>query len=102
MSVYWLLQQINSKEVENVKLAANHIFVCIHLLHVLTDHFSNSLSEKTTNDITMKFLQCHFKTTFYRLSLPNCEIYLKIIHVRRKATFMFKRTCIACINTITL
>ena len=36
----------------------------VHLSNVLTDHFSNSLSEKTTNDIPMKFLQCHFKTTF--------------------------------------
>ena len=28
----------------------------IHLSNVLTDHFSNSFSEKTTNDIPMKFL----------------------------------------------
>ena len=47
----------------------------IHLSNVLTDHFSNSLSEKTTNDIHMKFLQCHFKTTFYQLPLPNHGIY---------------------------
>ena len=73
----------------------------IHLSNVLTDHFSNSLSEKTTNDIPMKFIQCHFKTTSYRLQLPNRGIYLKIIHVRRKAIFMFFRSCIACINTIT-
>ena len=44
---------------------------------VLSDHFSNSLSEKATNDIPMKFSQCHFKTTFYRLPLPNRGIYLK-------------------------
>ena len=73
----------------------------IHLSNVLTDHFSNFLSEETTNDIRMKFLQCHFKTTFYRLPLPTRGIYSKIIHVRRKAIFMFYRTCIACINTIT-
>ena len=39
----------------------------VHLSKVLTDHFSNSLSEKTTNDIPKKFSQCHFKSTFYRL-----------------------------------
>ena len=61
----------------------------IHLSNLLTDHFSNSLSEKTTNDIHMKFLQCHFKTTFYWLPLPNREIYLEIIHVRQNAIFMF-------------
>ena len=73
----------------------------LHLSNVLTDHFSKSLSEKITNDIPMKFLQCHFKTTFYRLPLPNLGFYLKIIHVRRKAIFMFYRTCIAYINTVT-
>ena len=51
--------------------------MCIHLSNVLTDHFSDSLSEKTTNDIPMKFLQCHFKTNFYWLPLPNRGIYLK-------------------------
>ena len=75
--------------------------VCIHLSNVLTDHFSHSLSEKSTNDIPMNFLQCLFKTTFHRLPIPNRGIYLKIIHVRRNAIFMFYRTCIACINTIT-
>ena len=65
------------------------IGIIIHLSNVLTDHFSNPLSEKTTNDIPMKFLQCHFKTTFYRLPLPNRGIYLKLIHVRQKAIFMF-------------
>ena len=32
----------------------------IHLLNVLTDPFSNSLPEKTTKDIRMKFSQCPF------------------------------------------
>ena len=49
--------------------------VSIHLSNVLTNHFSNSHSEKTTNDIHMKFLRCHFKTTFYRLPLPNRGSY---------------------------
>ena len=40
----------------------------------------------------MKFSQCHFKTTFYRLPLLNRGIYLQIIHVRRNAIFMFYRT----------
>ena len=49
----------------------------LHLSNVLTDHFSNSLFfVKTTNDMHMIFLQCHFhfKTIFYRLPLPNREI----------------------------
>ena len=74
------------------------IGIIIHLSNVLTDHFSNPLSEKTTNDIPMIFLLCHFKTTFYRLPVPKPGIYLKII---QKAIFMFYHTCIACINTIT-
>ena len=73
----------------------------IHSSKVLTDHFSNSLSEETTNDIPIKFSQCHFNSTFYLLPLSNRGIYLQIIHVRRKAGFMFCRTCIACINNIT-
>ena len=68
----------------------------VHLSNVLTDHFSNPVSEKTRNDIPMIFLQCNFKTIFYRLPLPNRGIYLKIIHVRRNAIFMLYRTCIAC------
>ena len=75
-------------------------FTCIHLSNVLTDYFSNSLSEKTTNDIPMKFAHCHFKTTFYRMPLSNRGINLQIIHVRRKAIFKFHRTCIACVNII--
>ena len=47
------------------------IVVCIHLSNVLTDHFSNPVSEKTRNDIPMKFLQCYLKTIIYRLPLPN-------------------------------
>ena len=47
----------------------------------------NSLSEKTTNDTTMKLSQCHFKSTFYPLPLANRRIYLQIIHVRRKSVF---------------
>ena len=49
----------------------------------------------------MKLSHCHFKTTFYRFPLLNRGIYLKVIHVRRKAIFIFLRTCIACVNTIT-
>ena len=67
------------------------LYMYIHLSNVLTDHFSNSLSEKTTNYIPMKFSQCHFNTTFYRLPLPNRGIYLKTIQVRRKVIFMFYR-----------
>ena len=78
-----------------------HASLYIHLSNVLTNHCSNSLSEKTTNDSPMNFLQCHFKTTYYRLPLSNRGIYLKIIHVRRNSIFMFYRTCIAYINTIT-
>ena len=73
----------------------------IHSSKVQTDHFSNSLSEKTTNDIPIKFSQCHFKSPFYRLPFLNRGFYLQIIYVRRKAVFMFYRTCIACINNIT-
>ena len=41
-----------------------HDPVYIHLANVLTDHFSNSLPEKTTKDIPMKFSQCSFKNNF--------------------------------------
>ena len=63
--------------VYNNKHKISKAFDGLHLSNVLTDHFSNSLSEKTTNDIPMNFLQCHFKTTFYQLPLPNRGIYLK-------------------------
>ena len=69
--------------------------------NVLTDHFSNSLPEKTTKDIPMKFLQCPFDNILYRLLLSNHRIYLQIIHVRRKAIFTFYGTCIPCVNNIT-
>ena len=61
----------------------------IHSSKVLTDHFSNSLSEKTTNGITIEFSQCNFKSTFYRLPLSNRGICLQIIHVRQKAVCCF-------------
>ena len=70
-------------------------------MKVLTNHFSYFLSEKTTDDIPMKFSHCHFKTTFYRLPPFSFRIYLQIIHVRQKAVFTFNRTCIACFNNIT-
>ena len=73
----------------------------IHLSNVLTDHFSNSLPEKTTKDIPMKFSQCPLKNIFHRLQLSNREIYLQIIHVRQKAIFTFYSTCIACVYYIT-
>ena len=61
----------------------------IHLSNVLTDHFLNSLPEKTTKGIPMKFSQCPFKNIFYRLSLSNCDIYLQIIHVRKRLFLRF-------------
>ena len=61
----------------------------IHLSNVLTDHFSNSLPEKTTKGILMKFSQCPFKNIFYRLPFSNRGIYLQIIHVKQKAIFKF-------------
>ena len=72
----------------------------IHLSNVLTDHFSNSISEKTTKGILMKFSQCPFKNILHRLPLSNRGIYIQIIHVRRKAIFTFYGTCIACVNNI--
>ena len=36
----------------------------IHLSNVLAEHFLNSLPEKTTKDIRMKFSQCPFKNIF--------------------------------------
>ena len=72
----------------------------IHLSNVLTDHFSNSLPEKTTKDIPMKVSQYPFKNIFFRLPLSNRGIYLQIIHVRRKAIFTFNVTCITCVNNI--
>ena len=63
--------------------------------------FSNSISEKTTKGILMKFSQCPFKNIFHRLPLSNRGIYIQIIHVRRKAIFTFYGTCIACVNNIT-
>ena len=74
---------------------------CLHLSNVLTDHFSNSISEKTTKGIPMKFLQCPFKNIFHRLPLSNRGIYIQIIHVRRKAIFTLYGTFIACVNKIT-
>ena len=70
----------------------------IHLSNVLTDHFSNSISEKTTKGILMKFSQCPFKNFFHGLPLSNRGIYIQIIHVRRKAIFTFYGTCV---NNIT-
>ena len=61
----------------------------IHLSNVLTDHFLNSLPEKTNKGIPMKFSQCPFKNIFFRLPLSNCDIYLQIIHVRQTAIFTF-------------
>ena len=72
----------------------------LHLSNVLTDHFSNSLPEKTTKDIPLKFSQCPFRNIFNRLPLSNRGIYLQIIHVRRNAVFTFYGTCIACVNII--
>ena len=83
------------------KVAFLQVMVHLHLSNVLTDHFSNSLPEKTTKDIPMKFSQCPFKTIVYRLPLSNRGIYLQIIHLRRKAIFTFYGTCIACVNNIT-
>ena len=73
----------------------------LHLSNVLTDHFSNSISEKTTKGILMNFSQCPFKNIFHRLPLSNGGIYIQIIHVRRKAIFTFYGTCIAYVNNIT-
>ena len=78
-----------------------HTPVSLHLSNVLTDHFSNSLPEKTTIDIPVKFSQYPFKNIFYRLPLSNRGIYLQIIHVRRKAIFTFYVTFITCVNNIT-
>ena len=78
-----------------------HRKCAIHLSNFLTDHFSNSLPEKTTKDIRMKFSQCPFKNILYRLPLSNRGTYLQIIHERRKAIFTFYGTCIACVNNIT-
>ena len=75
--------------------------VAIHLSNVLTDHFSNSISEKTTKGIPMKFSQCPFKNIFHQLPLSNRGIYIQIIHVRRKVFFKIYGTCIACVNNIT-
>ena len=79
----------------------NQISFYIHLSNVLTDHFSNSLLEKTTKDIPMKFSEYIFMNIFHRLPLSNCGIYLQIIHVRRKAIFTFYVTYITCVNKIT-
>ena len=73
----------------------------IHLSNVLTDHFLNSLPEKTTKGIPMKFSQCPFKNIFHRLPLSNCDIYLQIFHVIQRAIFTFYGTCIACVSNIT-
>ena len=67
---------------------AEHEIQTAHLLlytYRMSDHFSNSLPEKTTKDIPMKFSQCPFKNIFYRLPLSDRGISLQIIHVRRKA-----------------
>ena len=95
MYMVWRTPTItNGKKIQVIELE-------IHLSNVLTDHFSNSLPEKTTKDIPMKFSQCFFKNIFYRLPLSNRGIYLQIIHVRRKAIFTFYGTRIACVNNIT-
>ena len=39
---------------------------------IITDDFSNSLSEKNNNDIPMEFCKCPFKATFCGLSPLNC------------------------------
>ena len=65
------------EEREKIRIHTVRTWTTIHLSNVLTDHFSNPVSEKTRNDIPMKFLQCYFKTIFYRLLLPNLGIYLK-------------------------
>ena len=51
------------------------VCVEIHLSNVLTDHFSNSLPEKTTKYIPLKFSQCPYKNIFNRLTLSNRGIY---------------------------
>ena len=63
----------------------------LHLLNVLTDHFSNSLPEKTAKDIPLKFSQCPFNTIFNRLPFSNRGIYFPLIHVRRNAVFYVLR-----------
>ena len=98
-----------SHETKNVFCKTKKIFfvfavyetINIHLSNVLTDHFSNSISEKNTKGIPTKFSQCPFKNILHRLPLSNRGIYIQIIHVRRKAIFTFYGTCIACVNNIT-
>ena len=86
---------------DNVTEVNCHDAQAIHLSNVLTDHFSISLPEKTTEDIPMNFSQYPFKNIFNRLPLSNRGINLQIIHVRRKAIFTFYVTCITCVNNIT-
>ena len=63
------------------------MFFFLIIYKFLTDHFLNSLSEKTTNDTPMKYSQRHFRSTFYQLPFSNHGIYLQIIHVRQKSVF---------------
>ena len=74
----YLMSKTNAVSNNNTRLTCNQHtqfthFTYVRLSKVLTDHFSNSLFEKTINDIPMKFSGCHFKTTFYRLPLSNRE-----------------------------
>ena len=56
-------------------------YTCIHLSNVLTDHFSNSLSEKTTNDIPMKGGRA-LSPFFGPLQKPKYESYRTTISYR--------------------
>ena len=58
----------------------------IHLSNVLTDHFSNSISEKTTKGILMKFSQCPFKNIFHWLPLSNRGIYIQFLRFTARAS----------------
>ena len=49
----------------------------IHLSNVLTDHFSNSLPEKTTKDIPLKFSQCPFKNILIGCHSQIVDFYYK-------------------------
>ena len=70
------MENISSKVTQSRELAKSLILTaCIHLSNVLTDHFSNSLPEKTTKDIPIKFSQYPLKNIFYRLQLSNRGIY---------------------------
>ena len=66
----------------------------IHLSNVLTDHFSNSLSEKTTNDIHMKFYSFISRRLFI-----GCRY--QIVEFTKK-TFILDEMLFSCFTALAL